>query len=188
MDNLDQLTPASYNPRKISGHDLKSLVDSIGKFGDMSGLVFNRKTGNIVGGHQRRKAYQKLGGSITIDQSLDEPSSSGTVAYGHVTVGDERFVYRVVEWDLEKEKLANLAANRIQGEWDDQKLAELIYELKDDVQLPDTGFTINEITEILASVMDVGDDDANLTPPRERQRKDAAGRHLPAGGEPAYVR
>lgn len=171
MDELDHLLPAEYNPRSISNHDFKALVDSVGKFGDMSGLVFNRRTERIVGGHQRREAYLQKGGSIELTEELDEPNEVGTVARGYVVIGTEKFSYRVVDWDEKKEKLANLAANRIQGDWDDDKLAALIYELKDDVELPETGFTINEITEILASVMDVGDDDADLTPPDKGSEK-----------------
>lgn len=165
MDDLSKLAPADYNPRKISKHDFKSLVDSIGNFGDMSGLVFNRRTNNIVGGHQRKEAYTEKGGRIELTETLEAPNEVGTVARGYVIIGTEKFVYRVVDWPLEKERIANLAANRIQGEWDDQKLAELIYELKDDVHLPESGFSINEITEILSTVMDVGQDDADLTPP-----------------------
>ena len=175
MDDIDKLLPAEYNPRRIGTHDYKALVKSIGEFGDMSGLVFNRRSERIVGGHQRREAYKELGGSIVIDEELSEPSSSGTVAYGHVTIGDERFVYRVVDWPEDKERLANLAANRIQGEWDDDKLAALIYELKDDVNLPDTGFTITEVTELLATVMDIGEDDVDLTPPEKGSEKTKLG-------------
>lgn len=175
MNDLDKLLPAEYNPRTISQHDVKALTDSIGKFGDMSGLVFNRRTQRIVGGHQRREVYLKLGGKIDITNTLDEPSSSGTVAYGHVTIGDEQFVYRVVDWPEDKERLANLAANKIQGDWDDDKLSELIYSMKDDVNLPDSGFTINEVTEILATVMDMGEDDADLTPPAEGSEKTKIG-------------
>lgn len=175
MDDLDALIPAEYNPRTISQHDYRALIKSIGEFGDMSGLVFNRRTERVVGGHQRREAYKELGGKIEIDEELLEPSSSGTVAYGHVTIGDERYTYRVVDWPEDKEKLANLAANRIQGDWDDDKLAALIYEIKDDVNLPDTGFTITEITEILATVMDIGDDSADLTPPDPGSEKTKLG-------------
>ncbi len=182
MDNLKTLTPAEYNPRSISDHDFKSLVDSIGKFGDMSGLVFNRRSGNVVGGHQRREAYLKLGGKITITETLKKPSSSGTIAYGHVLIGDEQFVYRVVDWPDEKERLANLAANRIQGEWDDDKLAQLLYSMKDEVDLPDSGFTVNEITEVLATVMDVGEDDADLTPPSPENTKTKLGDIYDLGG------
>lgn len=171
MDDLKSLLPAEYNPRTMSGHDAKALLDSIGKFGDMGGVVFNRRSGRLVGGHQRREVFIKKNGRIEITEGPNDPNEVGTVARGYVVIGTEKFTYRVVDWDEHKEKLANLAANRIQGDWDDEKLAALIYELKDEVDLPDTGFTINEITEILASVMDVGDDDADLTPPEKGSEK-----------------
>ncbi len=175
MEDLNQLLAAAYNPRKISGHDFKALKDSIGGFGDMSGVVFNRRTNRLVGGHQRKEAYSELGGQIEITERLDEPNEVGTVARGYVVIGTEKYTYRVVDWPEEKEKLANLAANRIQGEWDDDKLAELIYSLKDQPDLPDAGFTINEITEILATVMDVGEDDADLTPPEKGEERTRLG-------------
>ena len=166
MDDLAKLQAAEYNPRRISGHDFTGLVDAIGKFGDMEGLVFNRRSGRIVGGHQRKEAYQKKGGHIEITETLDEPNEVGTVARGYVTIGTEKFSYRVVDWPEEKEKLANMATNRLQGEWDDDKLAELIYSIKDNPDLPDAGFTVQEVTQILAGIMDTGEDeDADLTPP-----------------------
>lgn len=181
MDDLAQLQAAEYNPRRISGHDFTALVDSIGKFGDMSGLVFNRATGRVVGGHQRREAYLKKAGRIEITETLEEPNEVGTVARGHVIIGSEKFVYRVVEWPEEKEKLANLAANRIQGEWDDEKLAELIYSLKDVPELPDTGFSVKEVTEILATIMDTGEDDADLTPPEAKDARTRRGDYYELG-------
>lgn len=161
MDDLNSLIGAEYNPRTISKQDFKNLYDSIGQFGDMSGLVFNRRTGRIVGGHQRKEAYLKHGGKIELTETLDEPNEVGTVARGHVLIGTEKFVYRVVDWPQQKEKLANLAANKIQGDWDDEKLAALIYELKDAPELPEAGFTIKEITEVLASVMQTEEDENN---------------------------
>ena len=50
------LSPASYNPRKISPEQLKALGDALKVFGDLGGIVRNRKTGNLVGGHQRVKS------------------------------------------------------------------------------------------------------------------------------------
>lgn len=175
MDDIDQLLPADYNPRLISTHDYHSLKKSIKQLGDLSGLVFNRRTGVMVGGHQRKNAYKELGGKIELTEELDAPNSVGTVARGYIIIGDEKYTYRVVDWDQHKEKLANLAANRISGEWDDQKLAELIYELKDTPDLMDSGFTVNEVNEILAQVMDVGEDDADLTPPEPGTEKSKVG-------------
>jgi len=171
MSELSDLKPAEYNPRTISKHDFAALKKSITELGDLSGLVFNRSSGNIVGGHQRKEAYQELGGKIEIIEELETPNSVGTVARGFVTIGDEKYTYREVEWDDKRERIANMAANRIQGEWDDDKLAELIYSLKDESALPDSGFTVNEVTEILATVMEAGEDDADLTPPAEGKAK-----------------
>lgn len=175
MDKLSDLNEAPYNPRLIQKHDYHSLLGSIKDLGDLSGLVYNRRTGHIVGGHQRKKAYEELGGTIEIIESLEEPNSVGTVARGFVLIGDEKYTYRIVDWDEHKEKLANLAANRVQGEWDDDKLAQLIYELKDSEDLMDTGFTVNEVNEILATVMDVGEDDADLTPPEPGEERTRLG-------------
>lgn len=182
MKDLSELKPADYNPRTISKHDFHSLKKSISELGDLSGLVFNSRTGNIVGGHQRREAYQELGGKIEITKELDKPNSVGTIALGYVTIGDEQYAYRVVDWDEKKEKLANLAANRIQGEWDDDKLAELIYSLKDEPDLQDSGFTVNEVTEILATVMETNEDDADLTLPAEGKEKTKPGDLYQLGG------
>lgn len=177
MDNIKDLKPAPFNPRRIQKHDYEALIKSIGGFGDLSGVVFNKRTGELVGGHQRIEAYKALGGEIELTEALDEPNSVGTVARGYVTIKDEKFAYRVVDWPLEKEKLANLAANRVQGEWDDDRLAELIYEIKDDPSLDLAGFTEKEITEILATVSDTGDgeDDADLTPPSPEDTKTKPG-------------
>jgi DNA modification methylase len=175
MKDLSELKPADYNPRTISKSDYAALRKSISELGDMSGLVFNSRTGNIVGGHQRREAYSELGGHIEIIEELDKPNSVGTIARGFVTIGDEKYTYRVVDWDEKQEKLANLAANKIQGEWDDDKLAELIYSLKDEPDILDSGFSVNEVTEILATVMETNEDDADLSLPAEGKAKSKLG-------------
>lgn len=176
MHDLKGLKGAEYNPRTISRADYEALKKSIQEFGDLSGLVYNQGTGNLVGGHQRKEAYSELGGAIEITEVLAEPNSVGTVERGFVTIGDEKYTYRVVNWPVETEKAANVAANKIQGEWDDEKLAQLIYEMKDDSALQNTGFSENEVTAILATVMDVdGEDDSDLTPPDPGEVQTKAG-------------
>jgi len=51
--SLTELSPAEYNPRKISSKSFKALGASIDKFGVLLPIVWNKRTGNIVGGHQR---------------------------------------------------------------------------------------------------------------------------------------
>jgi len=52
---LTDIKSAGYNPRTITDEQLKMLNKSLQTFGDLSGIVYNRRTGNLVGGHQRLK-------------------------------------------------------------------------------------------------------------------------------------
>ena len=58
---LSELCPAEYNPRKITKKAFKSLQASIGKFGLLIPIVWNKHTRNIVGGHQRYKHLMETG-------------------------------------------------------------------------------------------------------------------------------
>ena len=158
---IKDLKPAEYNPRKISDEQLQRLKKSLLEFGDLSGIVFNRQTGNVIGGHQRLKC---LPPDAKIEKkTLKEPSPTGTTATGTITIDGERFIYREVDWSKEKEKQANIAANKHGGEWDDEKLSELLKELS---AIPDfdpdlIGFDTKEIGEILSQLAGEGliDDD-----------------------------
>jgi len=124
----EQINPAAYNPRvdlKPGDAEYEKLKKSINTFGYVEPLVWNKRTGNLVGGHQRFK--------ILIEQGLTEVEVS------------------VVDLDVDKEKALNLALNRIRGEWDDEKLTQLLSELSKtpDFDVTLTGFDIPEISEIL---------------------------------------
>lgn len=58
---LSELAPAPYNPRRISDDALDGLQKSIGRFGLVELIVWNRRTGSVVSGHQRLKALQAAG-------------------------------------------------------------------------------------------------------------------------------
>ena len=49
---------APYNPRTISDHDLVALGRSMTTFGVVEPVVVNKRTGRVVGGHQRVKAAE----------------------------------------------------------------------------------------------------------------------------------
>lgn len=118
---------APYNPRTISDHDLDALRRSLRFFGTVEPIVVNRRSGCIVGGHQRVKA------------ALAEEIASLPVVY--------------VDLDEPSERQLNLALNRIHGSWDEEKLATLLQELAAtgaDLEL--TGFESDEINQILASL------------------------------------
>lgn len=106
IGKLSDLKAAGYNPRRISDEALKGLGYSLKEFGDLSGIVFNTRTGNLVAGHQRVKALQAQYGDLAI-------------AKGYIHANGDRFAVRLVDWPKEKEQAANVAANSptIQGEF-----------------------------------------------------------------------
>jgi len=125
---LKDLKPNTNNPRKISDQKLLQLKKALNEFGDISGIVFNRKSKQIVGGHQRVKHFSPTS-PITIIKKYSKPTKTGTVAEGFIELKGERFSYREVEWPKKKEMAANLAANNNAGEWDTSKLGEWLKEL-----------------------------------------------------------
>ena len=115
---------APYNPRKISDHDLDALRRSLRFFGTVEPVVVNRRSGRIVGGHQRVKAAEAEG--------IDELP----VCY--------------VDLDDPSEKQLNLALNRIHGEWDEEALERVLADLKTQgADMVLTGFTDAELEEFL---------------------------------------
>ena len=105
---VEDLTPADYNPRKISDRAAKALRASLERFGDLGGIVFNDRTKRLVGGHQRAKVLAALGVETTD--------------------------VRVVDLDEGEEKIANITLNNgaISGEWDDGALKLLLEDAKRD--------------------------------------------------------
>ncbi len=51
--NRKQIKNAPYNPRQIDDHARKKLAENIKKKGLLDTLVWNKRTGNLVSGHQR---------------------------------------------------------------------------------------------------------------------------------------
>jgi len=123
---MKDITMVNWNPRNISEEELNVLEESMDKFGYISPIIWNEKSGNIVGGHQRFKVLQKK-------------------------LKDEDFI-EVVVVSLEdiKEKALNLALNKISGSWDELKLSDLINQIKiqdlDLIQI--TGFDDIEIQDL----------------------------------------
>ena len=130
--SIDRINPAPYNPRKdLQPHDseYQKLVKSVDEFGLVEPLVWNQCTGNLVGGHQRFKVL--------------------------VARGDHEVDVSVVDLPLEKEKALNIALNKISGDWDPRKLAELLDDLVDvpDLDLEVTGFEVDEARDLVADLL-----------------------------------
>jgi len=133
-----ELAPAPYNPRTISPEMLDSLSASIGRFGLVEPIVWNRRTGCVVGGHQRLKVLQAQ--------------------------GVERTDVVVVDLSPEEERLLNLALNKVQGDWDLPKLALVLEELQlADEDLSLAGFQEEEVGEIFGEVKRQGFRDKDET-------------------------
>lgn len=144
---VQDLTHNPKNPRTITDEKLEQLKQALLEFGDLSGIVFNRKTKHLVGGHQRTKHFDE-DSVVTITKKYPKPSKTGTVAEGYIDLFGERFSYREVSWPLFKERAANLAANKGAGEWDVPELQTWLKELGSfDADL-DLSFTMFDSTEI----------------------------------------
>jgi hypothetical protein len=145
------LRPAEYNPRRISEDAFKKLQQALEVFGDLGGVVFNRRTGNLVGGHQRVKALDKSWKVEAWNSSLtDGDRKVGTVALGFIFTPFGRLAYREVDWSENIEKAANIAANKHGGEWDDGALKELLVQLDDGSGLLElTGFGSVELSGLI---------------------------------------
>lgn len=121
------LKAAKYNPRTITSARKEALKNSISSFGDLSGVVFNIRTKTLISGHQRMGTIDGLPSKIVQEKHKDK---HGTVSVGHIEVttkaGLIRIPYRAVDWDLIKEKAANIAANAHGGQFDKEKLRKVL--------------------------------------------------------------
>lgn len=119
LRSIEDLKPAPYNPRKISKKAATGLGASIKKFGDLSSIVWNKRTGHLVAGHRRLEQLQKAGAKLVA---------------GAVVARGKTFPVRIVDWDAKTEKAANVAANNphIAGDFDDG-LGDILGELLDDM-------------------------------------------------------
>lgn len=144
---LLKLKPSDYNPRCIDEDSLRGLTASIDEFGCVEPIIWNKQTGNIVGGHQRLKV-------------LKEKKIKETEVV-------------VVDLPMEREKALNVALNvalnnrHIQGDWT-AGLGLILDEVKTD--LPDLYENLNfdvlidDIPEIPEPVI-AGNTDPNAVPP-----------------------
>jgi DNA modification methylase len=133
---------APYNPRRIEPDQLTALRRSLRTFGAVEPVVANRRSGRIVGGHQRVRAAE--------------------------AEGIETLPVVWVDLDETGERQLNLALNKISGKWDDDKLGALLLELSTagaDIAL--TGFDDQELQKVLADLRRAqqGDPDDVSEPP-----------------------
>lgn len=139
------------NPRKITPQQATDLQRWLGEYGDLSGIVHNITTDEIIGGNQRADAMDILDGmQPKIEHKYKTPTAQGTVATGYVTWKGERFAYRQVKWTPEKAAAAVVIANKAGGQWDTKKLKEYF----DQAKLLTQGFNKNELIKAGFKILD----------------------------------
>lgn len=110
---IGKLKPARYNPRTIEDGALEALSASIEHFGLVVPIVWNKKTGHVVGGNQRLEILKR-----TKQKSI---------------------TCSVVSLSLKQEKILNLRLNNLSGTWDSDRLSGILKAIdRDDWGL--TGF------------------------------------------------
>lgn len=123
---VSKIKAAKYNPRKDlkpGDAEYEKLRRSIEEFGYVEPLVWNQRTGNIVGGHQRFKVLKAMG-----YQEID---------------------CVVLDIDEQREKALNVALNKISGEFDIPLLTDLLRDLSEDgFDVSLTGFDATEMDEL----------------------------------------
>ena len=131
---IKDLDRAEYNPRieLIPGDtEYENLRRSISTYGMLIPVVWNKRTNRVVGGHQRLTVLENEG-ETEVDVS-------------------------VVDLDETQERQLNVALNKIEGGWDEEKLADLLTELGEDATL--TGFTQQEIDSLTNDINSLIDGD-----------------------------
>lgn len=121
-----QLKPADYNPRRDlqpEDAEYQKLRRSIEEFGYVEPIIWNERTGRVVGGHQRLK--------VLLEKGAEEIEAV------------------VVDLDEKDEKILNVLLNKVKGRWDIGKLADLLQELDEAGGMDLTGFEDWELQSLL---------------------------------------
>lgn len=116
--NRSEIKNAEYNPRIMDKEAKKRLKKNLKENGLVSAITWNRRTGNLCGGHQRLEQLDAL--EKNQDYSLD---------------------VCIVDVDEREEAKINVILNNpsMQGEWDLDKLAFITDEFG--ISFDDMGFT-----------------------------------------------
>lgn len=127
---LSEIKPAPYNPRvelTAKDQEYKALDASIEEHGLVLPLIVNLRDNCLIGGHQR----------------LSVLLAEGEIETNAV----------VVDMDEAQAKALCIALNKLDGDWDYGKLAELLQDLIEEQEnLASTGFTQKDIDELLGEL------------------------------------
>ncbi len=88
------------------------------EFGDLSGIVYDLNSQEIISGNQRGRVWDIANCEIVYTSQAEEPDEQGTVGIGYVIWEGSHYNYREVRWTPEQCEQANIIANRAGGSWD----------------------------------------------------------------------
>lgn len=116
------LVNAPYNPRVMPDEARRRLRAILKRHGAVAPPTWNKRTGNIVGGHQRMDALDALAGSADYTLTVAE-----------------------IDVDEARERELNVALNnpQAQGDWEVDKLAEILK--GKEIVLEGTGFGAGDL-------------------------------------------
>lgn len=136
---ISKLKRAEYNPRKeLTPEDpeYQQLKKSIVEFGYVVPVVVNSDM-TVIGGHQ----------GLTVLEDL----------------GYKKIECSVQNLNKTQEKALNLALNKINGIWDNEKLEKILAELKElEFDMDITGFSPDELNEIFNDTLEATEDDFDV--------------------------
>ena len=128
---LQDLVYAEYNPRKAlapADPEYQKIKRSIQEFGYVDPIIINSDN-TIIGGHQRATVLKDL--------------------------GYEEVEAVIIDLDKTKEKSLNIALNKISGEWDFDKLAEVMAEIEKELDATITGFDEEQIQGLINQINEI---------------------------------
>ena len=146
---ISDLIPSDYNPRRISPKEKENLTTSLSEFGLVDPIIVNLKNNNIIGGHQRYNILYEEDKDKYV-YLLDLGDVGWVIDDTHIEIKDEAH-----------EKALNLALNRIQGEFDINKLNIILDELIDLNLTEITGFDLG-LNDISYDIQEVEVTEENL--------------------------
>lgn len=134
---IDKLKAAGYNQRRKltpKDHAYQRIKRSLEEFSLVEPLVYNKRSGTIVGGHQRLQVLKDMG-----ETAVDVV---------------------VVDLDETREKALNLALNKIGNDWDMEALQAVLSELDGkgfDIGI--TGFSAKEFRDMVDLNSEIAQDE-----------------------------
>lgn len=150
---LADIKPAPYNPRvqlTEKDQEYKALDASIAESGLVLPLIVNIRDNCLIGGHQR----------LSVLLAAGETETNAVV----------------VDLDEAQAKALCIALNKLDGEWDYGQLSEILQQLTEDGEnLLATGFTEQDINDLLGDIRGELDGDDEEPPTKGKKEEDADG-------------